>query len=393
MASIYEVVVADNASTDETRAILSEFQGRIEVISSQRNAGFAAGQNLAIQACTGADWVLTLNPDVLLEPGFVRNLLDAGSADPTVGAVCGKLLSIAPGFEPLAEPRIDSAGIYFTPNMRHFDRGWHQPDSRRYDCAEYVFGASAAAALYRREMIDDIAVDGDFFDPDFFVYREDADVAWRAQLMGWRCLYEPSAVAHHVRTVTPANRRTLPGFINMHSVKNRFLMRIKNADAGPLPALLAAHDAARSDGDGRLDVLGTKLAASILASRKMPAPRCEATPPDHGAAAGQRRGTDRPLRPSAGNAARSGASECRSKSRRRRSRAPCYTRQPNRPPDPTDPPESCPRAAQPTERPWAPRFAVTSTFSNSLSGKTHERPGGNTLDSSSLVIVLTVALD
>jgi GT2 family glycosyltransferase len=226
------VVVADNASTDGTHAILSEFQGRIQVILCPRNVGFAAGQNRAIEASAGADWVLTLNPDVLMQPGFVRHLLDAGSADPTVGAVCGKLFSIAPGFEPLAEPRIDSAGIYFTPNMRHFDRGWYERDSRRYDCGEYVFGASAAAALYRREMIDDIAVDGDFFDPDFFVYREDADVAWRAQLMGWRCLYAPEAVAHHVRTVTPANRRTLPGFINMHSVKNRFLMRIKNVTPG-----------------------------------------------------------------------------------------------------------------------------------------------------------------
>jgi len=226
------VVVADNASTDETRTILTEFQGRIQVILCHRNAGFAAGQNLAIRACEGANWVLTLNPDVLMQPGFVRCLLAAGSADPTVGAVCGKLFSIAPGFQPLAEPRIDSAGIYFTPNMRHFDRGWHERDHRRYDCAEYVFGASAAAALYRREMIDDIAVDGHFFDPDFFVYREDADVAWRAQLMGWRCFYTPDAVAHHVRTVTPANRRTLPGFINMHSVKNRFLMRIKNVTPG-----------------------------------------------------------------------------------------------------------------------------------------------------------------
>lgn len=94
------VVVADNASTDETRTILREFQERINVISCSRNAGFAAGQNLAIQASADADWVLTLNPDVLMEAGFVRNLLDAGSADPTVGAVCGKLLSIAPGFEP-----------------------------------------------------------------------------------------------------------------------------------------------------------------------------------------------------------------------------------------------------------------------------------------------------
>jgi GT2 family glycosyltransferase len=227
-----EVVVADNASTDDTPSILRSFRSRIRVIQNTRNLGFAAGQNRAIRESRSTDWVLTLNPDVLLEPGFVRRLVESGASDSSVGAVCGKLLSIAPGFQPLPAPRIDSAGIYFTPNMRHFDRGWHERDEHRYDAAEYVFGASAAAALYRREMIEDVAIDGEFFDPDFFVYREDADVAWRAQLLGWRCLYTPSAVAHHVRTVTPANRGSLPAFINMHSVKNRFLMRIKNATPG-----------------------------------------------------------------------------------------------------------------------------------------------------------------
>jgi GT2 family glycosyltransferase len=77
-------------------------------------------------------------------------------------------------------------------------------------------------------MVDDIALDGEFFDSDFFVYREDADVAWRAQLMGWKCLYVPYARGYHVRKVLPGNRRALPADINMHSVKNRFLMRIKN---------------------------------------------------------------------------------------------------------------------------------------------------------------------
>jgi len=61
------------------------------------------------------------------------------------------------------------------------------------------------------------------------IYREDADLAWRAQLLGWRCIYTPAAVAWHVRTVTPGSRLAVPAIINMHSVKNRFLMRIKNA--------------------------------------------------------------------------------------------------------------------------------------------------------------------
>jgi GT2 family glycosyltransferase len=158
--------------------------------------------------------------------------MEAGEMDPDAGSVCGKLLSIGTGFQPLRQRRIDSTGMYFTPAMRHFDRGWHEPDGNRFEHPQYVFGASAAAALYRRQAIEDISVEGDLFDPDFFAYREDADVAWRAQLLGWSCIYTPAAVAHHVRTVTPGSRRSVPAIINMHSVKNRFLMRIKNATPG-----------------------------------------------------------------------------------------------------------------------------------------------------------------
>jgi GT2 family glycosyltransferase len=127
-----------------------------------------------------------------------------------------------------AKPKVDSTGIYFTPNLRHLDRGSLEVDNGHYLNYEYVFGATAAAALYRREMIDDISIGGEFFDEDFFVYREDADVAWRAQLMGWKCLYAPYAKGYHVRNATPGNRRALPPEINMHSVKNRFLLRMKN---------------------------------------------------------------------------------------------------------------------------------------------------------------------
>jgi GT2 family glycosyltransferase len=112
--------------------------------------------------------------------------------------------------------------------MRHFDRGWNEPDDGRFNQTEYVFGACAAAALYRRAMIEDVSLEDGFFDPDFFAYREDADVAWRMQLLGWRCLYVPAALSYHVRSVTPGPRRPVPPLLRMHSVKNRFLLRMKN---------------------------------------------------------------------------------------------------------------------------------------------------------------------
>jgi GT2 family glycosyltransferase len=222
-----EVIVIDNASTDGTIDILEQFEDRCQIRYNEENAGFAAAQNQAIRLA-GGDWVLTLNPDVLLLPNFIQALLDAGQFDSKIGAVCGKLLTMTSHFEIPERPVVDSTGIYFNPMLRHLDRGSQEVDNGHYLQYEYVFGATAAAALYRRAMIEDISLDGEFFDSDFFVYREDADVAWRAQLMGWKCLYVPYARGYHVRKVLPGNRRALPAEINMHSVKNRFLMRLKN---------------------------------------------------------------------------------------------------------------------------------------------------------------------
>ncbi|MCI0402337.1 MAG: glycosyltransferase, partial [Acidobacteria bacterium] len=222
-----EVVVVDNASADDTVERLAGFERKLQLIRNTENRGFAPAQNQAIRE-TCADWVLTLNTDAFLEPDFLRKLLQAAEPRAKVGAVCGKLLRLAPDGKPRIPQLIDSTGIYFTPTLRHFDRGSNQPDKGQYERMEYVFGATAAAALYRRAMIDDISIDGEFFDDDFFAYREDADLAWRAQLAGWRCLYVPRAVGWHVRRVLPENRRELPALINYHSTKNRFLMRAKN---------------------------------------------------------------------------------------------------------------------------------------------------------------------
>ncbi len=213
-----ELIVVDNASVDDWPAIIGE--AATDVIRNADNRGFAAAANQGIGASKG-QFVLLLNPDCFLEAEYCAELVSSLQiAGGKFGSATGKLL--------LADDpaRVDSKGIRMTRSGRHLDIGQGQPDFEDGDAE--VFGVSGAAGMYRRSFLDDVAIDGEVFDEDFFAYREDADLAWRGRLMGWRSLYVPDAVAHHVRRVTPAARRSLPAAINMHSVKNRFLLRLKN---------------------------------------------------------------------------------------------------------------------------------------------------------------------
>jgi GT2 family glycosyltransferase len=224
-----EVIVVDNGSEDATRALLRASAVPSQVLLNADNRGFAAAQNQAIAKSSG-DVVLVLNPDTLLTPPFVREALSGFAAVPRTGMVAPKLVRTTEEFEiPAArEARIDSAGMFLTSSLRHFDRGAREPDVGQYDRMERVFGPSGAAALYSRALVEDVKIGGEFFDELFFAYREDADLAWRARLFAWECVYVPRALAYHMRRARPELGRNVSAEINRHSVTNRFLMRIKN---------------------------------------------------------------------------------------------------------------------------------------------------------------------
>jgi GT2 family glycosyltransferase len=238
--------IADNASVDDTRPRLERLTRADERMYFPRNHGFSAAHNALIES-TRTDFYLALNPDVVLSPDFIERLVDALARDPHAGSATGKLLRIphlvTSGAAAEAETDIiDSTGILMLPSQRHLDRGADREDIGQFPCEEHVFGASGAAAIYRRAMLEDTKVGQEYFDEDFFAYREDADLAWRAQLLGWSCLYVPDAIARHGRRVTPERRAALPAAINYYSVRNRFLLRVKNQTAGHalrflLPAL------------------------------------------------------------------------------------------------------------------------------------------------------------
>ena len=227
------VVVLDNASSDDGLDLARRAMPDARFEHSSVNIGFAAAHNRAM-ALEPADVHILLNPDCRLAPAFIERSIEAFQLDATIGAVSGRLLrfrdeSTEGGpLEELPGDVLDSTGMVAHRNRRVLDRSSDLPAGGRDLAAADVFGASGAAAVYRRTMLEDVAFDGEFLDEAFFAYREDVDLAWRAQLLGWRCRYVPTALARHRRRVAPGRRRRLPARINRLSVANRWRMIAKN---------------------------------------------------------------------------------------------------------------------------------------------------------------------
>jgi len=241
----FELVAVDNRSEDGTRASLAAAQKLapvpMEIVGSRENLGFTGGHNLAIGKAVerGAEWVLVLNADVLLAPDYLERLLSDADrpGHEWVGALTGKVLR-AEGPELAPTEVVDTMGIRMTRSGRHFDVGAGEPDTGRWDRPAEVFGVSGCVALYRVAALLDVKISTGFFDDDFFVYREDVDLAWRLRGQGWAARCVPSAVAWHRRRNLPERRRVMSAVANLHSVKNRFLLRINNAGPVHLRATL-----------------------------------------------------------------------------------------------------------------------------------------------------------
>ena len=231
-----ELVVVDcashDASVETARAHLPASVAAARLLPLGENRGFAGGTNAAI-AASFSPWILTLNPDAEPEPDYLGRLLArAGtSAEPPAGALTGRLLRRRAAEEP---QRLDACGMRLARAWRHFDRGAGEFDHGQYGVAERVFGATGAASLWRRAALEDVAVDGEWFDERFHSYREDAELCFRLRERGWEILYEPSARAVHGRRVLPERRREMPAAVNLHSLKNRYLLRCGHQSAANL---------------------------------------------------------------------------------------------------------------------------------------------------------------
>jgi GT2 family glycosyltransferase len=215
----YDVIVIDNGSSDNDADILEvKFAGYIHLIRNDKNYGFAKGNNIGITKAfedNSVKYIATLNNDTIVMPQWLDELVRCAEIDASIGSCASKMLYY---HRPTI---INAAGDLILKDGSGINRGRNEPDKGQYDKEEEVFGACAGAALYSREMLNKIGL----FDPDYFAYNEDLDLAWRARLAGWICMYVPSAVVYHVHS---ASTVSFPAFKIYHGERNRIWTLIKN---------------------------------------------------------------------------------------------------------------------------------------------------------------------
>jgi GT2 family glycosyltransferase len=188
LAQIYpiaELILVDNGSSDGTVRFVRQTYPVVRVVELANNRGFAGGANVGIRSSTG-ELVAFLNSDATADPGWLTALVRVAQSRPDVGMVASQMRF-------MAEPNtINSAGICLDRAGVAWDRGGGAP-AGTVELSEETFGACGGAALYRRALFDDVGV----YDDEFFMYLEDVDLAWRAQLAGWRCAYASDARVLH----------------------------------------------------------------------------------------------------------------------------------------------------------------------------------------------------
>ena len=215
------ILVADNQSDPVRAEALAAEVGWENLLASPENRGYSGGGNALIRASEGFQYLLILNPDVRVSPTFCAELVAAADQEPRAAALTGKLLR--PDGKTL-----DSTGVVIYRTGQNLDRGAGTADDGRYDRPEEVFAACGAAFLLRMEALEDVRLDGEYFDEDFFLYHEDVDLCWRARLLGWKVLYVPGAVACHERGYKKGQRNTVSQFVRGHAFKNHYLKLAKN---------------------------------------------------------------------------------------------------------------------------------------------------------------------
>jgi GT2 family glycosyltransferase len=182
----FEIILVDNASRDDSLALLARAYPEVTVIPLPDNRGFAGGSNVGLRAAHG-DILILLNTDTEVDAHWLAEVAAAFERHPEAGSVASKMK--------LFEHRdtFHTTGDFYRVDGLPGNRGVWEIDRGQYDREEYVFSACGGSAAYRRALLEQIGL----LDEDFFFSCEDVDLGWRAQLAGWPCIYAPNAIVYH----------------------------------------------------------------------------------------------------------------------------------------------------------------------------------------------------
>lgn len=216
---------------------------QIKILEPGYNIGFARGHN-EIFASTDAEYYQLVNPDLILEPNYVEEMVKAFESDPKLGCATGKLLQYK--FDTKEKTKnFDTTGVLMSRNGRARDRGQYETDNGQYDDQKEIVGVSGAGPMYRRAALEEIKYKRDdgrfeYFDEDFHSYWEDTDLSLAVLNMGWNCRFVPSAVGYHGRTAASSEKgyKDVAAFVKHHknfskwvkqlNYKNHLFVVVKN---------------------------------------------------------------------------------------------------------------------------------------------------------------------
>jgi GT2 family glycosyltransferase len=216
-----EIIIVDNNSSDNSLVCINKkaaLNNQIKIVALDKNVGSSVANNVGIKLCK-YDSILILNADVFLEQNFIFKSCEQLYSNPRIGTVIGKLLSSK------NNNVIDSVGIKLFREGIGDDIGMGEIDNLNFSKPCTVYGACCAAALYKIDMLRNIAYKSEYYDESFFAYNEDLDLSIRSHRFGWYTLYVPDAVGYHVRGGSTAKYNS---FINFLTFRNLFLFQIKH---------------------------------------------------------------------------------------------------------------------------------------------------------------------
>lgn len=213
-----EVILVDNASTDGSQDFVRNKYPEVRLIELKENRGFTGACNAGMEAAKGT-YIALLNNDTEAESDWAEQVAGAFESHDDAGIVASKMLLFD------QRDRLHTAGDFFTTDGRAGNRGAWEWDKGQFDQGEYVFSACGGSAVYRQSMLAEI----EMLDDDFFFLLEDADLAWRAQLAGYKVWYEPRAIVYHHLSATGGGVTA-----SYHDGRNGIWLIAKNMPAGLL---------------------------------------------------------------------------------------------------------------------------------------------------------------